>query len=68
MLASALYIGRMIGCFALPFLFAKCRAKWVNSISIIGNGVTVAIIGFTNNYWVVVTSRALVGVFMVSTH
>ena len=66
MLASALYLGNMLGCLILPVLFKKCGAKWVNSLAVIGNAVTVAIIAFTNNYWAVMVSRALVGLFQVS--
>lgn len=66
MLASALYLGNMLGCLILPVLFTKCGAKWVNSLAVIGNAVTVAIIAFTNNYWIVMVSRALVGLFQVS--
>ncbi len=63
LLASSLYFGNMLGCLLLPVVFAFCSAKWVNIIGSIGNGITVSIITFTSNYWVILVSRVLVGVF-----
>lgn len=65
LLASALYLGNVLGSLLGPFIFGKIKAKNIIVISSIMNALMVAVFNFVTNYWILFSSRVLVGLFQV---
>ena len=65
LVASALYIGNIIGSLVCPSLFANMKAKHILVISAVMNGLCCGIFVLVSNYWIVFASRVLVGFFEV---
>jgi MFS family permease len=65
LLATALYIGNVVGAVFCPLLFSKVNAKYILIVSAIMNGLFVSVFAFTSDFWIVFGSRVIVGVFEV---
>lgn len=63
MIPSALYFGNMIGCLVCPPAFNFLSAKKVNIFAAIFNAMFVSVFSFTSNFYAILVSRILVGVF-----
>lgn len=65
LVATALYIGNVIGSLLCPSLFANMKAKHILIISAVMNGLCCGIFVLISNFWIVFVSRVLVGFFEV---
>ena len=63
LLQSGLYIGNVLGSVISPKLFAKIEAKKTMVASAILNGLFVSAFAYIKNFWVLLVTRVLVGLF-----
>jgi uncharacterized membrane protein (DUF106 family) len=66
LLESGLYIGIVAGTIICPFLFSVVSPKILISVASLLNGLfsVVISIGNSENYWIVLVSRVIVGLFL----
>lgn len=65
LLATAAYIGNVIGTVIAPFLFAKLKAKHIIVVAAILNGLSVGAFSILENFWIIFATRILGGFFKV---
>jgi hypothetical protein len=65
MIPSALYFGNMIGCLVCPPAFNFISAKKINIAAAVFNGIFVSVFSFTSNFYAILITRIMVGIFQV---
>lgn len=65
LIATGLYIGNVAGSIVTPLIFAKLNTKLIIVVSAIFNALAVSVFALVTNYWVIFSSRILVGFFQV---
>jgi predicted MFS family arabinose efflux permease len=65
LLSAALYLGNVVGSLITPKLFTIFKAKHLIVAAAIFNALAVGVFSITTDYWIIFSSRVLVGFFQV---
>lgn len=63
---AAMYIGILIGSIVCPFMFAHGNPKVIIIVAVLCTSAAVATWSVTGTFWILVASRVLDGIFLVS--
>jgi sugar phosphate permease len=66
LIEAAVYLGLTIGCLLCPVLFARLNPKLLLMLGVLSTSLCVSTWVFFANFWLLMTSRFLNGIFLVS--